>query len=632
MALHDSRLHLVCALLDESAAGLLDIWRDPPPRVPKHLPELLARLAAAHECLQQLICDLGRFDPPETELESAERIDDISQLYCKFAVAVLECAATGLGASAWISASDLYRRCEQLVASIIPPARDRSDDVGPDEDLRLERSLGLSTEELSAGDGLTFASRVAAAWAKHPELDERLRAGIPHLLDPETPLRDKVRMHLTQLLGSDRPLVAHQAAVAARDVVLQALSSDEDATVQAIGEEVAGGPVMYATHQCLIAATQAFNQATGLRDQMRPALQMYAPVMEGDVRRAACLALRLLGRQVAFSTTLTPLAEQLSATSSEPMCALLASCIRPTWRNAIAHEQVWWDSARQCPMLAGEPVEAAAIADEALRAHEICRGLETGIAVALNQAGNPHERGQPTRTETASSIRILIMLGTNGIPASRLDREGSIIRPLIAPLTIHTMDYLHSAILQSTAKEPEEMNWEILQTADRPPYRISHEAVTTVLGIREGSNGGQHVTELELPVSALPMILSGLIAHDPSSSSIVPAIIALAAANIIGERKRLASSLAFGDTYARASFLQTLKRTARAVDAAGSLAQTSAGQELRAFARLVVRTYAKLSTRPSAEAADMRAIEIALQSSVPAYLPWLEDSSALAFP
>lgn len=70
-----------------------------------------------------------------------------------------------------------------------------------------------------------------------------------------------------------------------------------------------------------------------------------------------------------------------------------------------------------------------------------------------------------------------------------------------------------------------------------------------------------------------------------------------------------------------------MKGTARAVDAAASLAQTSVGQELQAFARLILKIYAKVTTSPTVENAGMHPIEIALRSSVPAHLPWLEDSS-----
>ncbi len=102
------------------------------------------------------------------------------------------------------------------------------------------------------------------------------------------------------------------------------------------------------------------------------------------------------------------------------------------------------------------------------------------------------------------------------------------------------------------------MDWDIRQTAGRPPYRISREAIAAVLSLAEPADTGQPC--IELPTAALPMILSGLTAHDPSSASIIPTIIALAAAQIIGEQKRLGPQLAVGDTQAHASLLQTMKR------------------------------------------------------------------------
>ena len=514
---------------------------------------------------------------------------------------------------------------DQMLGSITPPVRDGRHGIKPSQDPLFERTLGLPTSALSEGDGLTFASRVAAIWAEHPELDDRLRAELPHLLDPITPLRDRVRMHLTSLLGSSRPLVAHQAAVAARDLVLRALSSDRARTVRAIADEVSQEPVMYATHQCVIDAVHTLNQASGPQQKMRPALQMYNPVMESNVRRVARLALQFLGRQVTDKTTLTPLTEQLTAMSSEPICMLLSSCIQTTWRNAIAHEQVWWDSTRQRVMLAGEPVDPAEIADDALRAHEICRGFETGLAVALNQAGNPQDDEEPSSTETASSIRLLLTLGKAGITASRLDRHGAIIQPLIAPLTIRTMDYLHQAVIENAAREPEPMDWDIRQTANRPPYRISHKAIAAVLRSGDRDNTGQ--SSIELPTAALPMILSGLATHEPGSASTVPTIIFLAAFQISGEYGRLAPQLAAGAPQARASLLQTMRYAARAIDAAATLMRDDSRQELKAFSHLVSKTHEEIASDIS-DTAGIQVIELALRSSGPPRLPWLEDIPA----
>jgi hypothetical protein len=622
MAYDDSCLDLVCRELDDAAADLLEIRRVPVPLVRRRLSGLVSGVVAAYGRLRDIERDLGRFGPPESEAGPAELVREVAQASYAFATAILQCAADGLHAASWTSAMDVRCQRDQMLGSITPPVRDSRHDIKPSQDPLFERTLGLPTSALSDGDGLTYASRVAAIWAEHPELDDRLRTELPHLLDPVTPLRDRVRMHLTSLLGSPRPLVAHQAAVAARDLVLRALSSDPARTVRAIADGVSQEPVMYATHQCVIAAVHRLNTASSPQHEMRPALQMYNPVMEGDVRRVARLVLQFLGRQVTDNTTLTPLAQQLTAMSTEPICILLSSCIQTTWRNAIAHEQVWWDSTRQQVMLAGEPVDPAEIADEALRAHEICRGFETGLAVALNQAGNPQDGEEPSRTEIASSIRLLLTLGKAGITASRLDRHGTTIQPLIAPLTIRTMDYLHQAVVQNAAREPEPVDWDIRQTVDRPPYRISREAIAAVLRSGERDSTGQ--LSIELPTAALPMILSGLVSHEPGSAFTVPTIISLAAIQISGEYGRLAPHLVAGAPHAHASLLQTMRYAAQAIDAAATLMQDDSRQELKAFSQLVDKTYDEIASDIS-DTAGMQVIELALRSSGPPRLPWLGD-------
>jgi hypothetical protein len=618
----DSCLELVCLQLDDAAADLLEIRCVPVPVVQKRLPGLVAALVSTYRCLKDIEGDLGQFNPPESDAGPAGLVCEVAQACYAFTAAILECAVGGLDTDAWTSAVDARRRRDRLLGSINPPSRDLQKETEPSEDPVFERMLGLPTSALSDGDGLTFASRVAAAWGKYPELDDRLRTQLPHLLDPATPLRDKVRMHLTQLLGSARPLGAHQAAVAARDLVLRVLSSDRASAVRIIADGASQEPIMYATHQCLISAVHAYNQASSPHDRMRPALQMYNPVMEGDVRRVARLALKLLGRKVTNNTTLTPLAEQLIAISDEPICILLSSCIETTWRNAIAHEQVWWDSARQRVMLAGEAVDPAEIAGEALRAHEICRGFETGLAVALNQAGNPQDGEESDRTETASSIRLLLALGEAGITASRLDRDGITIRPLIAPLTIRTLDYLHQAVIQIAA-EPETMDWDIRQTAKRPPYRISRASIEAALSLSKRDGTGQLC--IELPIAALPMVLSGLAVHEPNSASIVPTVISLAAIQITGEYRRLAPQFAVGDPQAHASLQQTMRRAAQAIEASATIAVENSRQELLAFSRLVRKTLRALAADGSANADAMQAIELALRSCGSPQLPWLED-------
>jgi hypothetical protein len=621
-AYDDSCLELLCAQLDTAAVDILGIRDVSVALIRRRLPGLVSVLVAAYGRITDIGRDLGRFSPPESEAQPAELVYRATQACHAFTAAILECAARGIDADAWTSAVDSRCRRDCLLDRITPSEDGDRSAVEPSQGSLFDKRLGLPVSTLSDGDGLTFASRVAAVWAEQPELDDRLRIALPHLLDPVSPLRDKVRMHLTQLLASPRPLVGHQAAVATRDLVLRVLSSDRERTVHAIADEVSQEPVMYATHQCLISAFNVYRQASSPQDRMRPALQMYNPVMEGDVRRVARLTLKLLGRQVTNSTTLTPLAEQLATMRSEPLCTLLSTCIQATWRNAIAHEQVWWDSTRQQVMLAGEAVDPAEIADEALRAHEVCRGFETGLAVALNQTGNPQD-GEYSRTETAVSIRLLLTLGTAGITASRLDRHGITIQPLIPPLTIRALDHLHQAVIQSAVREPEPMDWDIRQTASRPPYRISRQAIETVLRQTEPDTTG-HV-RIELPLAALPLIFSGLTAHDPTSNSIVPTMIFLAAAQICGEHRRLAPQFASGDLRAHASLRQTMRNAAKAIEASATLAPDGSRQALLAFGRLVRTTLEELALDTSDDAAGMKIIELALRSCGPPLLPWLED-------
>ena len=478
---------------------------------------------------------------------------------------------------------------------------------------------------MTAGDGLTFASRVAAAWDQHPELDARLRAELPHLLDTAASLQDTVRRHLAQLLVSSRPLVAHQAAAAARDLVLRALSADQPTALDAIAEEVLDQPYGYSVHRQVVSAARAFNQVSEPADLLRFATQMYLSVVEGDVARVSRLTLQLLGRQVAPATTLGPLVRTLTAMHGEPMCALLSASVKPAWRNAIAHGRWRWDSVHQAALLENEHVDLYAIYDEAMRAHTICQGFEAGVAVALNEAGNPHEGGNAPVDEIGLMIRVSQELGSARLPVSSLDQEGTTVRLLIPPLTIPAMDDLHVALINIAVHGGGGLNWDIRQPEDRPAYRVSTESIDAVLALRDTSSTRKPV--IEFPISGLPMILSGLLALDPGSASITPNLIWLAAVNIIGERERLTAMLAAGDAAARSSLLRTITRTARAVDAAAVLAGPGKEAQLLAFARLITKVGQDLRAGTAPNAASMESLELALRSCAPARLPWLDDAA-----
>ena len=84
--------------------------------------------------------------------------------------------------------------------------------------------------------------------------------------------------------------------------------------------------------------------------------------------------------------------------------------------------------------------------------------------------------------------------------------------------------------------------------------------------------------------------------------------------------------LAAGDAAARASLLQTIKRTARAVDAAAVLAGPGQKAHLLAFARLITEVGQDFRAGALPDAARMRSLELAFRSSAPARIPWLDDA------
>ena len=84
--------------------------------------------------------------------------------------------------------------------------------------------------------------------------------------------------------------------------------------------------------------------------------------------------------------------------------------------------------------------------------------------------------------------------------------------------------------------------------------------------------------------------------------------------------------LAAGDTAARASLLQTIKRTAQAVDASAVLADPGQKAHLLAFARLITKVGQDFRAGDGPDVASMRSLELAFRSSAPVRIPWLDDA------
>jgi hypothetical protein len=614
--LEDSNIEGACDLFDESVARILEVRRKSKQDVGRLLPGLAKGVVERARLIEHFVLTAARFNPPSVMLPSVEALTGVVPVTMSLVGELFEVLAESPEHPGWRTLADLVdKRNDHLTASF------EEFDVN-DKSLLYERALGLPSQVM-AGDGLTMASRVAAAWAIQGEhLDRRLFQQFPHLLSPNTSLSDKARLHLTHLSVYARPLLAHEAAVHARSLLLRLLRMDEESCLSVLTKSSKVEPTMYFTHRNVVRGTEAFHRAENPFDRLRAAIQLYNPVVEGDLRRVARTILRLLGREIPEDMTLAPLVQQLAGLIDEPVAQLIASHVDLSWRNAIAHEQVWWDSEQQRAVLGEERVMLELIVLTALQVRAICDGFEAGIALALNDVGNPQNQGRATENEISQSLRLSRAYGRAGIRLLGMSREGTIVRLTVDDMDVKTMSDVLGAVIVAAPNAPEITMWEIQQSKRRPALKIDATAVVAVTQYAHTESGKPVV---ELPISSLPLVMNGLLNHDRGAAASAP-IIALAAVNIVGEFDRLADLLSRGDLEATRRLVEVMVNTACAVDAAASVASTGIQRELLAFSRLIRRVHGQSEGEAfQVMEASMTPIALAFRSCTPVHLPWIED-------
>ncbi|WP_143261636.1 hypothetical protein, partial [Allokutzneria sp. NRRL B-24872] len=208
--LADSDVVAGCMDLDDSISEVVAVSSLPVKDIGRSLFRRLDRMLAAHGRIDRALVTVARFVPPD-ELDNTARIlEELRQTADEILRTMVACAANGLDTQHWDTALELIARRDDLREDLFadPSLVDA-------EESRFERVLGLSTAAMNAGDGLSFASRLTAAWLRQPKvLDTRLRTQLPHLLNTAETLTNDVRIHLAALLVREYPLSVHAAAAA----------------------------------------------------------------------------------------------------------------------------------------------------------------------------------------------------------------------------------------------------------------------------------------------------------------------------------------------------------------------------------------------------------------------------------
>lgn len=615
----DSYLIEVWALLDDRIEQVAEVALLPKSEIGKTLFSRLESMAEAHAWVHHALVSIGRFVPPDSYRDGPRIIGEMQSLADGILTAIIDLLTHGIEGDRWSVFDQLFEQRDGLLDSLWSEAISGEHQY---DELPPERTLGLSSERMSGGDGRSFVSRHMVIWSPmKEELDGELRVQLPHLIDENSELNPDVRRHLTGLLATQYPVSAHAAAVAGRDLTLAALAADPAACLSIIDELVNEESGMYTTFQQIKKAVAAINAGERPEDKMDPACELYLRVMEGDVRRTSRLVLGLIGERISEKATLGPIGQKLTALSNYPGCALLLTCINRSWRNSIAHSKFVWDPINQCISTSDGSVEISDLVDAAIRAHDIAIGFNAGLEVALNQAGNPHHWHSLPTDLTARDGIVMRQLGDLGIEVLGIRRYRTTVEISVPPLTPQNLRDHLVGILCAGKDVPHAEDW-IIKQVGRPDILLDAETLEAASLTSESVEGGRpaiHPHSAELVLYAGALLKSG---QEPKQ--VIRAVLGFATSNLLGERRLLLPRMMTDFEGAANELSETFRRVIDGVDAASLLLPKLECQSLVEFTDRISKMQGSLNDLSLDMFIQWGVIDRLFWSNTPIVLPWLE--------
>ncbi|RAG83787.1 hypothetical protein DN069_20320 [Streptacidiphilus pinicola] len=515
--------------------------------------------------------DILRFLPPETAYPPRRDLARYVSLVGRVVAAIAVCEKQDWSEPGW---RQLISLTGQASAEVRQLTIDEAPVLVKVEDGAIQRAIGIDDRELVDGQGLAFTSRLEAVWSRdETHLDRRLRGQSAHLIDSSVALSPSLRRHLIVLITSSFPLVANRVAVAARDLVLEALGTDEAAFMAAWEEQWAGERTMWQGHAGFFKAHRELESSD--RDdehKLESAANAYVLAVEGDARRTAIAALAFAGQRLPGDSTLRPVHDALARRKGR-LFEALASVIDVPWRNAIAHRDIWWDSALGAARLGEDTVTLESLFMAAERARAVCQAFHHGMEVAFAIAKPPVRDWLTKAPESARNLAILEAMGGYGISVHDLRRSGSTLELVVQSLDSDSFLRLCLGIVRSAELDPAISHWLVWQrTPNLTPISLDRNWVERLLAEATGGT-------LRAPEDIFPLTVNALINSGSLPAPAVRHVIALAAAQVTGEAARLGSELAAGDEDAQASLHECVVHCRRGLGLAAELSgDESAGK------------------------------------------------------
>ncbi|MFD7494175.1 hypothetical protein ACFV8T_17435 [Streptomyces sp. NPDC059832] len=610
--------------VDETVVAILDLRGASGRTVGKRLPALLRRLHATAIVASSVAREVSRFHPSRTSIAEQRLAADLARAIWGELIALFDCLEQGWAEPAWAE-SRRYALAAQVAAEKLVAAAEDADTNSLGEDV-YRRTLGIPAEQLSGGTGAASRARLAAAWATdRKSLDRRLRRSMRHLIDESVPMTGHLCHHLAHLAVSDRPLVAHRAALLGRDLVMSQLESAREQTCSVIARHVAREPEALFSHRGVIAYQDAYIRAEHPEEKARAAMDLYRAVFEGDVKRTAAVVLELEGGTVPQGTTLATLRDLLAAEDDQSLCSLLGSTIRPEWRNANAHEDFRWDPVSGTLLLSAQPTDLEQVLDEAIRARSICLGFEHGVAVAYARKASLviQDSGNPNHVDR--DLSILQSSGESRFPVLDIRRQGRIVRLDVVDISVETLRDGCRALLRAALADPGVERWEIRQSSPSLPAFVVDRA-----GIEAGLLIAEPLWETSdpMPFAELPLLVNAMNNAGEPEEATASTVLVVAASHVFGEKRRLATRVTLADPAAKHELITTAGLVGKGAETAARLLDGVNRRRVAAFSEILAGECQRLENTSRWEMVHAFAsADRVLRRHAPARFPWIKPSS-----
>ncbi|MEU8015991.1 hypothetical protein AB0B74_08495 [Micromonospora parva] len=434
--------------------------------VGRRLPPAAAKLIDSVRTVRRTAADVLWFEPPDPGPHAA--IAKAIEAACDGTVYLLDSLAAGHGAGDRDGGSALTDAEDGLVAALQAAAGDEDP---------IARVYGVSASE-TGGTTLRIGTGLRAAFHDRQDQLGRITMQLLGFARRDRGIIEELDggLHPFALATDAHPLVAHRAAQSACDLIHHCAAADVAASAAAIVEMLDRDKVAYSTHLGVMDAQRAVMAATDADLFARAVGELYRAVSEGPLRVAAVGILRLLGEATPASAGLNEIRSRLLARQDEtPLCLMIAEMIVPLWRNARAHEDLYWDPENETAVFGDQAVDLDDVYRTAERAWAAARGYQAGVALArgcLPELGRAIDQTAPPRAAIVRNIRLAKLFNATGLVIDSIDRGPAHATITLDSRSAKRLAQIGLALVGAAATEPTTERWSVVLGDDLPTFTI----------------------------------------------------------------------------------------------------------------------------------------------------------------